>query len=136
MPEKWLDLFFYKKRLKTFKKWPFQHPSKCTKENVAAAGFHFIGTKKEPDLVQCVVCFKELDGWEEDDDPWEEHSRRTNCPFIALNKTDAEMTAEDLSHLVMSRMYKHKEKNYDDISRYFEAKREEYLEELSSLRPS
>lgn len=37
---------------------------------MAAAGFHFTGSKNEPDLAQCFVCLKELDGWEEDDDPW------------------------------------------------------------------
>ena len=36
---------------------------------MAAAGFHFTGNRKEKDLAQCFVCFKELDGWEEDDVP-------------------------------------------------------------------
>ncbi|KAK8404654.1 hypothetical protein O3P69_007716 [Scylla paramamosain] len=37
---------------------------------MAAAGFYFIGSKSNPDLVRCFLCFKELDGWEEEDDPW------------------------------------------------------------------
>jgi hypothetical protein len=37
---------------------------------MAEAGFVFCGLKKEPDLTQCQVCLKKLDGWEQDDDPW------------------------------------------------------------------
>jgi hypothetical protein len=37
---------------------------------MAEAGFVFCGSKSEPDLVQCQVCLKKLDGWEQDDDPW------------------------------------------------------------------
>jgi hypothetical protein len=37
---------------------------------MAAAGFYFAGSKSEPDLACCFVCLKELDGWEEEDDPW------------------------------------------------------------------
>ena len=43
---------------------------------MAAAGFYFCGTDAEPDLVRCYYCRRELDGWEEEDDPWQEHSRR------------------------------------------------------------
>ncbi|KAF2343989.1 BIR repeat, partial [Trinorchestia longiramus] len=70
---------------------------------MAAAGFHFKGSKAEPDLACCFVCFKELDGWEEDDDPWIEHSRRGDCDFIKLNKKEDEMTVLELHDLVMKR---------------------------------
>jgi hypothetical protein len=39
---------------------------------MAEAGFVFCGSKQEPDLTQCQVCLKKLDGWEKDDDPWYE----------------------------------------------------------------
>jgi hypothetical protein len=39
---------------------------------MAEAGFIFCGSKSEPDLTQCQVCLKKLDGWEKDDDPWYE----------------------------------------------------------------
>jgi len=136
MSAKCVNLFLEKNRLKTFKKWPFKHPNKCTKENLAAAGFHFIGKKKEPDLVQCVVCFKELDGWEEDDDPWEEHSRRTSCPFIALNKTEDKMTIEDLASLIRNRMTIQAEKDYESAVTEIEEKSEEYKEIISKYQPS
>ncbi|XP_018018393.1 baculoviral IAP repeat-containing protein 5 isoform X2 [Hyalella azteca] len=98
-----LSLFFEKNRLKTFKNWPFKLPSACTKEKMAAAGFYFAGSKSEPDLACCFVCLKELDGWEEEDDPWEEHSRRGECDFIKLNKTEEEMTVMELFDLLVKR---------------------------------
>lgn len=41
-------------------------------EQMAAAGFFAIGGKEEPDLVECFMCSKQLDGWDPDDDPWYE----------------------------------------------------------------
>lgn len=37
---------------------------------MAEAGFFHCPTEKEQDLVQCYVCYKELDGWEANDEPW------------------------------------------------------------------
>lgn len=37
---------------------------------MAAAGFFAIGKNEEPDLVECFICSKQLDGWDPDDDPW------------------------------------------------------------------
>lgn len=57
---------------------------------MAEAGFYFIGDKKEPDVVQCFLCEKTLDGWESTDDPWLEHSKHSpNCHFAQ------QMCAED-----------------------------------------
>lgn len=36
---------------------------------MAEAGFIHCPTENEPDLAQCFFCFKELEGWEPDDDP-------------------------------------------------------------------
>lgn len=59
-------------RLKTFDHWPFQSPDEntCNPERMAAAGFLAVGGKEEPDLVECFICSKQLDGWDPDDDPW------------------------------------------------------------------
>ena len=56
-----------------------------------------IGSSKEPDLVRCYYCQRELDGWEPEDDPWEEHSRRSGdpCPFIKKGKKARELTMKD-----------------------------------------
>lgn len=92
------------KRLKSFKKWPFGSDTCMSKEKMAAAGFYFIGSKREPDLAKCYVCLKELDGWEEDDDPWEEHKKHSSyCQFIQLGKKPCELTYQDTHELELHR---------------------------------
>src|SRR2546421_580535 len=83
-----------KKRLDTFTNWPFKQ-GPCAKENVstrnptglpchlliaeifkfsnfqmAAAGFYATNTPDGPDGVRSFCCFKELDSWDPEDDPW------------------------------------------------------------------
>ncbi len=70
---------------------------------MADAGFYFIGTAREPDLVRCYWCRKELDGWEPTDDPMEEHRRRDQCPFIKLGKPCSKLTVEDMLKLETAR---------------------------------
>lgn len=83
------SLMSEKNRLKTFKDWGFDGNAKstCSSQKVgliffvsffcviiffnlnfqlAEAGFSHVSG----DNVKCVVCFKELEGWEPDDDPW------------------------------------------------------------------
>lgn len=49
--------------------WALQGPELCPPLQMAAAGFIHCPTENEPDLAQCFFCFKELEGWEPDDDP-------------------------------------------------------------------
>jgi len=37
---------------------------------MAAAGFYCTGNNDELDSVECFICGKQLDGWEQEDDPW------------------------------------------------------------------
>ncbi|XP_032684301.1 baculoviral IAP repeat-containing protein 5 [Odontomachus brunneus] len=94
--------FFWKQgRIKTFNNWPFTISDKCNSECMAAAGFYAIGNNDEPDLVECFMCGKQLDGWEPDDDPWDEHVKhQSNCSFVKLNKHDEkEWTVDELYDL-------------------------------------
>ncbi|CAD1481257.1 unnamed protein product [Heterotrigona itama] len=97
------DSTFWKTgRLKTFEDWPFQSSdNSCNPEKMAAAGFFAVGSKEEPDLVECFICSKQLDGWNPDDDPWEEHvQHQLNCPFINLGKPDETLwTVSELFNL-------------------------------------
>ncbi|XP_071520203.1 baculoviral IAP repeat-containing protein 5 isoform X2 [Panulirus ornatus] len=73
--------------------------------NMAAAGFYFIGNKREPDLVKCFVCLKELDGWEKEDNPWEEHKNHAPyCQFIQLNKPENEIKLQEMHVLELHRL--------------------------------
>lgn len=68
-------MFWKGSRLKTFEHWPFQSSdTSCNPERMAVAGFFAVGGKNEPDLVECFICSKQLDGWDPDDDPWYELS--------------------------------------------------------------
>ncbi|KAL6267679.1 hypothetical protein P5V15_000754 [Pogonomyrmex californicus] len=83
------SFFWRQSRRKTFDKWPFNESNKCNADCMAAAGFYVIGNNDEPDLVACFICNKQLDGWEPNDDPWNEHVKHNpTCPFVKLNKQD------------------------------------------------
>lgn len=49
--------------------WPAGTSALLSALQMAAAGFIHCPTENEPDLAQCFFCFKELEGWEPDDDP-------------------------------------------------------------------
>ncbi|XP_011258062.1 baculoviral IAP repeat-containing protein 5 [Camponotus floridanus] len=94
--------FFWKQnRIKTFNNWLFKASDKCNAKSMAAAGFYVIGDNNEPDLVECFICGKQLDGWEAHDDPWNEHVKhQSSCPFVKLNKQDeSEWTVHEMYEL-------------------------------------
>nr|XP_038942711.1 baculoviral IAP repeat-containing protein 5 isoform X1 [Rattus norvegicus] len=68
LPPTW-QLYLKDHRISTFKNWPFLEDCSCTPERMAEAGFIHCPTENEPDLAQCFFCFKELEGWEPDDNP-------------------------------------------------------------------
>ncbi|XP_078035630.1 baculoviral IAP repeat containing deterin [Augochlora pura] len=101
-------------RLRTFEHWPFQSSDNlCNPERMASAGFVAIGGKQEPDLVECFICSKQLDGWEPEDDPWTEHAKhQSECAYIELGKPDeASWTIQEFYDLF--RKYTVKECTYE-----------------------
>lgn len=79
-------MYTYSARLDTFTNvnWPFIAPSKCVPENLAAAGFFYYPNGGSADSVYDFVIFKEIDGWEESDDPWQEQlKRKKNHPLLS-----------------------------------------------------
>ncbi|TGZ69049.1 hypothetical protein CRM22_003952 [Opisthorchis felineus] len=110
------DLCSFDFRLKTFSCWPFDKKCNCTADRMARSGF-FHPKNSSEDLAQCFVCFKELDGWEPDDDPEKEHkSHAPNCPFLT-SKPYEEMTAREGLHMDIIRyanyLHWHKEKSVE-----------------------
>ncbi|XP_078392034.1 baculoviral IAP repeat-containing protein 1-like, partial [Cetorhinus maximus] len=74
-------------RLETFEGWPFY--IKADPGPLAAAGFFYTGVK---DQVQCFSCHGSLMHWEEDDDPWKEHSKWfPECAYLQTVKSAAEI---------------------------------------------
>lgn len=45
---------------------------------LARAGFYFQPWPDNPDNVVCFLCHKSMDGWEEGDDPLEEHLKHSS----------------------------------------------------------
>lgn len=89
----------YENRLKSFaKRWPnsaWGNDAKCTPETLARAGFYHTPEEESPDETICVVCLKQMEGWEPDDDPWALHNN-PSCALMKLNKpNEADWTAKD-----------------------------------------
>ncbi|KAJ8682770.1 hypothetical protein QAD02_018562 [Eretmocerus hayati] len=108
-------IFWKKGRLQTFEHWPFSSDVQCNPDSMAAAGFYAIGGKDEPDLAECFMCGKQLDGWEPDDDPWQEHKKhQSNCPFISLGKkNEGSMTVKELFQLIATYSLQKKRQEYE-----------------------
>lgn len=65
-------------RLRTFTSWPSTAPVRP--RELAQAGLFYLG---QSDRVQCFCCGGMLNGWEEGDNPWDEHTRHfSQCFFI------------------------------------------------------
>ncbi|ELU05551.1 hypothetical protein CAPTEDRAFT_20475 [Capitella teleta] len=95
---------YYENRLQTFVNWPFEDGCICTAEQMAAAGFFYTPESNNPDLVQCFFCCKELDGWDPNDDPWEEHKAHSDkCPYLKLRKPTEDMTLQDQLKLLQAK---------------------------------
>ncbi|CAL1267482.1 unnamed protein product [Larinioides sclopetarius] len=93
-------------RFQSFKNWPFDENAICSASKMAEAGFFHCPTESEPDLVQCYVCFKELDGWESTDEPWAEHfSHSKDCLFAQLKKPQKDLTIEEIFNIECARKY-------------------------------
>lgn len=87
-------IFFWEAdRLASFVTWPFDDTKACNKAKMAEAGFFWCGSKTDPDTAACFACGKQLDGWEEQDDPWKEHiNHAPQCVFVKLHKAEENMT--------------------------------------------
>ncbi|XP_069706483.1 baculoviral IAP repeat-containing protein 5-like [Phaenicophaeus curvirostris] len=104
MPEQW-RFYLAPTRAATFRNWPFTEGCACTPERMAAAGFVHCPSENGPDVAQCFFCFKELEGWEPDDDPLEEHKKHSaGCAFLSLQKVPADLTLQEFLKLDKERM--------------------------------
>eukprot|EP00069_Balaena_mysticetus_P009636 bmy_20298T0 len=83
---------------------------------------HPLSPENEPDLAQCFFCFKELEGWEPDDDPIEEHKKHSSgC------KQFEELTLSEFLKL-------DKERAKNKIAKETNNKQEEFEETAKKVR--
>ncbi|BES93793.1 Baculoviral IAP repeat-containing protein [Nesidiocoris tenuis] len=108
----------YEERLATFKKWVYGDRSKCSPHAMALSGFIFIAS----DTAQCYWCQKTLDGWEEHDDPWEEHkSHAPYCPYVQLfEKPPLNITIVELLELMRGQEKLKLKRRHEAICKEFE----------------
>lgn len=75
--------------------WPHKSPSP---QDLARVGFYYKPTASK-DSCKCFMCDRQLDGWEEDDDPLHEHLKHgSDCAWALLMSIDQE-TAFDTSDM-------------------------------------
>jgi len=88
-------------RKKSFKKWPFKARSSCSVPKMVAAGFYHVPDPVDKDTARCFFCCRTICGFEEKDDPIEEHLSRTkDCKFqLYTNTTSTTMTLHELQTL-------------------------------------
>ena len=122
-------------RIASFADWPFDNEDcECTSKKLAEAGFYHIPTDKEPDLVRCYVCLKELEGWEPEDDPKKEHKKHApKCPFVKLNKKEEDLKIEDLIKMEVERQKAIIEKAYNMQIDKFRAEADKTRDNLEEL---
>ncbi|XP_005108138.1 baculoviral IAP repeat-containing protein 5 [Aplysia californica] len=120
--EKEIVLFVEHQRLKTFQKWPNDPDWTCTPEKLAAAGFYFRPSPEAPDNVCCPFCNKELDGWEPDDDPYQEHKKHSpRCSFLLQRKPIEDLTVTEFTRMLMNIAILRTEKIFDHKAKELEA---------------
>nr|XP_033816180.1 baculoviral IAP repeat-containing protein 5 isoform X1 [Geotrypetes seraphini] len=104
LPEPW-RLYLLETRLRTYSNWPFTEGCACTPARMAAAGFIHCPSENSPDVAQCFFCFKELEGWEPDDDPMEEHKKHSSaCAFINIKKKIENLSQNEFLKLDKERL--------------------------------
>lgn len=69
---------------------------------MAKAGFYYCSPKKGDDCVRCFCCYRELDNWELEDDPWKEHQKR-NCIFAKLETEQSKLTLNQMLQVLEER---------------------------------
>nr|XP_032651776.1 baculoviral IAP repeat-containing protein 5 [Chelonoidis abingdonii] len=122
------QLYLSETRLATYRSWPFTEGCACTPEQMAEAGFIHCPSENGPDVVQCFFCFKELEGWEPEDDPLDEHRKHSSgCAFLSLRKNPVDLTLQEFLKL-------DKERTRNMIKKQISQKVTEFKEESERAR--
>ncbi|KAK4233914.1 hypothetical protein C8A03DRAFT_19094 [Achaetomium macrosporum] len=83
-----LDPAMIEARKATFAgRWPYESKKgfKCKTKKLVEGGWKYTPTLDADDMTTCAYCNLALEGWESDDNPFDEHYKREpGCPFFAL----------------------------------------------------
>ncbi|KAK4152324.1 hypothetical protein C8A00DRAFT_34964, partial [Chaetomidium leptoderma] len=67
--------------------WPYESKKgfKCKTKKLVEGGWKYTPSLEADDMTTCAYCNLALEGWESDDNPFDEHYRREpGCPFFTL----------------------------------------------------
>lgn len=105
---------FEKGRLETFEDWPYQDSKKCSRLNMAQAGFSYLGHR---DCVECFVCSVKLEEWDPDcDEPFEKHLEQSpECLFAQTQKQEALLTVHQVIEIMQHRSLNTVKQVYDEF---------------------
>lgn len=72
---------------------------------MAEAGLYYApGGVKGSDCVRCFCCYKELENWDDNDEPWEEHLKHEpSCLFAKTKKRESQLTLSQWIHILTAR---------------------------------
>jgi len=71
---------------------------------MAKAGFYYTADIKGSDCVRCFCCYKELNNWDDSDDPWKEHLKhQSSCVFAQLQTEEANLSLSQLEGILIHR---------------------------------
>ncbi|XP_050303027.1 baculoviral IAP repeat-containing protein 5 [Anthonomus grandis grandis] len=120
-----MDFFNEDARKSSFKYWFAGSGDSCSISKMAEAGFIFTGSSKERDSAQCFYCKKELGGWEEDDNPWQEHLKHApQCEFARMQKPQSSWTLEEMMDFIKKSIKFNHQNNEKKIKEFFETARD------------
>ncbi|KAM4691460.1 baculoviral IAP repeat-containing protein 5 [Rhinophrynus dorsalis] len=133
LPDEW-RLYLLDTRVRTFSNWPFTEGCACTPERMAEAGFIHCPSGNSPDVAQCFFCLKELEGWEPEDDPMEEHKKHSSgCLFLGLKKKAEELTLSEFLKMDKERVKIKMEKKMNLLIEKFQAGAKTVRESLEKM---
>ncbi|CAM9647067.1 unnamed protein product [Lampetra planeri] len=123
------EFYELERRKKTYDdRWPYKENCACTPEQMAIAGFLHQPSDGEVDAVICFFCFKELDGWEQDDVPLMEHKKHSSdCGFLTRKKEFEDLTVQEFIILETER-----QKNL--LKKVISTKKTEFLYQADAVR--
>lgn len=69
---------------------------------MAKAGLYYTpGGVKGSDCVRCFCCYKELENWDDDDEPWTEHLKHEpSCLFARMKTEEENLTLSQLTQIL------------------------------------
>ncbi|XP_043924105.1 baculoviral IAP repeat-containing protein 5 [Protopterus annectens] len=133
LPDEW-RLYVLENRLRTYVNWPFTDDCNCTPYNMASAGWLHCPSENGPDVAQCFFCFKELENWEPEDSPLEEHAKHSPaCGFVQLKKKVEELTVQEFLKLDKERVKNRTNKQYALKTAVFNQMAEKVRQSIENL---